>query len=318
MDHRNSPTLLTLPPEIRLQIYSDVLCFDGVQPKISWVEPFNNSFARWCAMERGTYVHPTPKPRPWPIEVRLDVLSHMRDPSSSDGAAWLPSHEEQLLVEHQLIAPRRDWIRLETLLQVLGTCRQIYDEARGIFWSKNRFLIGRNWALFYFQYGLGARRLRYITCVALQGCENIETWCTAEQTTELLLGDQTASPMTNVSLEYFLEYQFVRKVLDAVESRSEGFDAKLERYRQRSAERREKTLTAEDRTTALAVVDVAGQVRGSVYILGDAIKAHNEGQRQRQKQNRRFWHIEYEWLRSGENSHPLIWLTNNRRGGGNQ
>ncbi|KAI4190770.1 MAG: hypothetical protein LQ346_004859 [Caloplaca aetnensis] len=318
MDPPKSPNFLTLPPEIRLEIYDQILRFDGIEPKISWIEPFDNGFRKWCAMERGSYISPKLKPKPWPIKVRLDILSPLReDPLADDGAAAsLPRDRERAPPEEhraQIAEQQRDWIRLETLLQLLRTSRKIYTEARGIFWSRNRFLVRGSWALFYFQYGLGARRLRCITSVALKGWEYIASRYTAEGLTEFLLGRQGRCPMSNVSSDFCLEYQFVRKILDAVETRSDGFNGKVKRCGRRFAERQQESwVTGEEANdTAMAVVDSAtGQVRSSIDILGEAIQLHNKGQQERQMRSRGSWHIEYEPLGPGDDSRRLIWLTN--------
>ncbi len=149
-DPPKNPTLLTLPPKIRLKIYDHLLRFDGVEPKITWLEPFKISFSDWCAIERGSYKPPKPKPKPWAIEIRLDVLSplqehplaldkaatsplpkgHTRKASSAKHLGEMPIAKQQ---QQQPPPPPPDWIPLETILPILRTNRQIYTEAREVF-----------------------------------------------------------------------------------------------------------------------------------------------------------------------------------------
>ncbi len=50
-----------------------------MEPKITWLEPFEISFSDWCAIERGSYKPHKPKSKPWAIEIRLEVLSPLQE-----------------------------------------------------------------------------------------------------------------------------------------------------------------------------------------------------------------------------------------------
>lgn len=72
------PKFLELPTEIRLKVFEFALCFDGVEPQIDYVDFHTDHMKHFQARERGNYIEPEPKPRPWPILVHLNALSWFR------------------------------------------------------------------------------------------------------------------------------------------------------------------------------------------------------------------------------------------------
>lgn len=193
---------------------------------------------------------------------------------------------------------------------MVGTCRQIYAESKGIFWSKNKFLIPGLWGHYYFSYGLGPHRRRYLTCVGTIWFYFVNHPVTAAWQTESVLGSSWGchSAMSNIAHRPSSEYGFVYKILDAMESRSENFNEKLDRYRQRSA-KVEAKRNRED-GTAVAVLDADGQLRDTVDILSEAIHSYGEQRSERMKRSRRGWHIEFKWFWYRDKSCRMCWVTN--------
>lgn len=301
---------LDFPTEIRLQIYDFLLCFDGVEPKIDWVDYAMDHRKHYEARERGSYIEPEPKPRPWPIEVRLDCLTPHR-PFFATPDIETPS-DYQTLLDFAASQRKQPLVALGTVLAIVGTCRQVYNETKGIFWSKNKFIIDNMWGFRYFAYCLGPSRLHYINCVG--NLWNLYPWVDtntdAAFQTELLLGFRFRwrSPMSHFSPWLSPQYDFVYNVLDAIECRREDFDRRLKSYRQRSA-KIEVNENTED-GTATAVLDAGGNLRDSVDILGEAICEYREQFWERVRKNRRGWHVEFEWFWHIDGPRRLSWLTN--------
>lgn len=146
----------------------------------------------------------------------------MQGAPSSGGFDLLPSHEEGEALEDQHAA-ERDWIRLRTLLRLLRTCHANLPRSPRNILAREPLRDTRRVVLF------PTRARRASTVYHLRRVErvgDIETWYTAAELTELMLGRQSSCPMRNVSLDYNLEYRFVRMVLDVVESRAEDFDGR--------------------------------------------------------------------------------------------
>ncbi|KAL8988366.1 MAG: hypothetical protein Q9169_008568, partial [Polycauliona sp. 2 TL-2023] len=165
-------------------------------------------------------------------------------------------------------------------------------ESRGIFWSKNKFIIDYLWGLSYFSYGLGPERLRYINCVGILWYWN--PWPSrptnedAAWQTEWLLGPRyygLGVLMSSITYGLSQEYGFVHKVLAAVQRWNANHNTKLDRYRHRTAKIERKQN--EDDRTAIAVLEASGSLRDSADILGEAILSHREGEVKRLKRNRR-------------------------------
>ena len=279
MNSPRIPRIFALPLEVRRIIYEFCLCFDRVEPEITWLD----YFAYWSGElgGRGTRIVqvPAPIPRPWPIKVRLKPMS-------------------------------MSFIPLESVLGLHGVCRQIYAECKGIFWSKNRFEVGHDWGLFYFSYGLGPSRRQYISCVGIGVGWLVNRGCSEEMATELFLGKPTVHLSQHVDIRPNLEYRFVRSVIEAVAlySGAGDFDTRLQRYREESATM-ERAETIKDKT-AECCIDSNDQMRSSVDILGEALEEYGKGQLERQRKYRQGWHIEYERCLSSGGSYHRTWLTN--------
>ena len=104
------------------------------------------------------------------------------------------------------------------------------------------------------------------------------------------------------------QYDFVYKVLDAVDSQRGDFDIRLKRCRARSANI--DSEHDEDDRTANTVLDAAGNLRDNIDILVEAICKYYEESLERIKRNRRGWHIEFEWFWYIDGARRLTWLTN--------
>lgn len=301
---------LDFPTEIRLRIYEFTLCFDGVEPKVEWVDFAMDHRMHYDARERDSYVELEPKPRPWPIEVRLDCLARFRPFFATPSLEPPVDHGGSSTCADS--ARQQSLVPLASVLGVVSTCRQIYMESKGVFWSKNKFIIDNMWGLYYFSYGLGPHRRRYLTWVGISWTRfpSIDTNQDAAIQTEFLLDFrfQGLSPMSSISHRPSSEYDFVYKILDAMESRSENFNEKLDRYGQRSA-KVEARRNKED-GTAMAVFDADGHMKDSIDVLSEAIQSYQEQQLERLQRNRRGWHIEFEWFWYREKLRRLSWLTN--------
>ena len=118
--------LLKLPGEIRNNIYRHVLCYDGIKPEVR---------SAWSPWE------------PWdlctgPCNVHFPHSSRHGSCSNFD-------HERSSLrMQLDVIVPVRRGFYPRTLppvsvnyvLNILRTCRQIYEEAHAIFWAENAFV----------------------------------------------------------------------------------------------------------------------------------------------------------------------------------
>ncbi|KAL8868569.1 MAG: hypothetical protein Q9198_008133 [Flavoplaca austrocitrina] len=307
---QRSLTLLDFPVEIRLSIYEYVLCFDGVEPKIDWVDYAIDHREHYEARERGNYVEPEPKPRPWPIEVRLDCLTPHRPFFATPDSHPPPYHKTPL--DAPVSKPKQPLVPLASVIAIVSTCRQIYHETRGILWSKNKFIVDNMWGFHYFAYGLGPHRLRYINCVG--NLWNLYPWIEintdAAFHTEFVLSFRfrRISPMNIFSPWLLPQYAFVYKVLEAVDSQRGDFDSRLKRCRARSASI--ELGHDEDDRTANAVLDSGGNLRDSIDILAEAIGEYYEESLERIERNRRGWHIEFIWFWYINRSRRLTWLTN--------
>ncbi|KAI4277728.1 MAG: hypothetical protein LQ337_001539 [Flavoplaca oasis] len=273
---QHSTTFLDFPAEIRLEIYKFVLCFDGVEPKIDWVDYAMDHRKHYEARERGSYREPEPKPRPWPIEVRLDCLTPHRPFFGTPDINPPPHH--QTPPDAPISKGKQPLVPLASVLAIIGTCRQIYLETKGIFWSKNKFIVDNMWGFHYFAYGLGPHRLRYINCVG--NLWNLYPWVDtntdAASQTELLLSFRFRgmSPMSSFSPWLSPQYDFVYKVLDAVDSQRGDFDSRLKCFRESSGNI--DLGHDEDDRTANAVLNPDGNLRDSIDILGEAICEYHE------------------------------------------
>ncbi|KAL8889260.1 MAG: hypothetical protein Q9215_003426 [Flavoplaca cf. flavocitrina] len=307
---QRSLTFLDFPAEIRLEIYTYVLHFDGVEPKIDWVDYAMDHRKHYEARERGSYIEPEPKPRPWPIEVRLDCLTPHRPFFATPGIHPPPDHKTPL--DAPVSKPKQPLVPLASVLAISSTCRQIYNETKGIFWSKNKFIVDNMWGFHYFAYGLGPDRLRYINCVGnlWNSYPWIETNSDATLHTEFVLSFRfrRISPMSIFSPWLLPQYDFVCKVLDAVDSQRGDFDSRLKRCREKSANI--DSGHDEDDRTANAVLDSGGNLRDSIDILVEAIDEYYEQSLERIERNRRGWHIEFEWFWYIDRPRRLTWLTN--------
>lgn len=105
------------------------------------------------------------------------------------------------------------------------------------------------------------------------------------------------------------QYDFVYKVLDAVDSQRGDFDSRLKCFRESSGNI--DLGHDEDDRTANAVLNPDGNLRDSIDILGEAICEYHEQFLERVRRNRWGWHIEFEWFWYIDRSRRLTWLTNN-------
>ncbi|KAL8880898.1 MAG: hypothetical protein Q9192_007919 [Flavoplaca navasiana] len=307
---QRSLKFLDFPAEIRLEIYSYVLRFDGVEPKIDWVDYTMDDRQHYVARERCSYVEPEPKPRPWPIEVRLDCLTLHR-PFFATPDIQSPS-DPQPSLDTPVSKPKQPLVPLASVLAISSTCRQIYHETKGIFWSKNKFIVDNLWGFHYFAYGLGPHRLRYINCVGnlWNSYPWIDTNTDAAFHTEFVLSFRfrRITPMSIFSTWPLPQYKFVYKVLEAVDSQRGDFDSRLKRCGERSTNI--DLGYDEDYRTANAVLDSGGNLRDSIDILVEAIGEYYDESLERIERNRRGWHIEFEWFWYIDGSRRLTWLTN--------
>ena len=307
---QRSITFLDFPVEIRLEIFKFVLCFDGVEPKIDWVDYAMDHRKHYEARERGSYVEPEPKPRPWPIEVRLDCLTPHRPFFATPDIQ--PPSDPQPSFDTPVSKPKQPLVPLASVLAIASTCRQIYNETKGIFWSKNEFIVDNMWGFHYFAYCLGPHRLRYINCVGnwWNSYPWIETNTDAAFHTEFVLSFRfrRITPMSIFPPWLLPQYDFVYKVLDAVDSQRGDFDSRLKRWCEKSVNI--DSGHDEDDRTANAVLDAAGNLRDNIDILVEAIGVYYEQSLEWIERNRRGWYIEFEWFWYIDGARRLTWLTN--------
>ena len=118
--------LLKLPGEIRNNIYRHVLCYDGIKPEVR---------PAWTPWE------------PWDL---CTGPCNLRFPHSSrhDSCNNFDHERSSLRMQLDVIAPLRRGTYPNNLppvfashvLNMLRTCRQIYEEAHAIFWAENAFV----------------------------------------------------------------------------------------------------------------------------------------------------------------------------------
>ncbi|KAI4179179.1 MAG: hypothetical protein L6R41_007993 [Letrouitia leprolyta] len=323
------PHFLALPAKIRQSIYEFVLCFDGIEPHLEYPGGGSTVGSRIAIYREGKdlYKYKKPNPEPlafFPIEVRLNILSGKR--AQRARARREPDKTWQMFAEKREERPQLVWLR--DVLQLLRTCKMVYEESKGVFWAKNQFFT-KSWrGVYFFARCLGPKRMGYISCL---GTNQNELWkggawlrgWTEECATEMPLeigGIEESGGMGYVekilrvpwSMETFRE----RIVRRAVEGRVEGdFSCTI-------AARGDETVPSSGKGVVIAangivesreeedlssecVVD-RNDTRNSVDILGETIEGKRE-ERERREELHRGWRIEFEEFPPRE---KITWLTN--------
>lgn len=314
-----SPTLLTLPPEILLQIYEDVLCFDGVEVELPWVdlialrsERHGRSGLAPCDPCNKMSINPTTsttlpathtaRQQRRPIRVRLDALSSMRRRSGYDD-----SSRQCPCTVAKAFQP------LSSALTLLLTCRQVYSAAHVVFWSRNAFIVDNKMGLHYLTQCLRPCQYRLITRVGTKRCRYIDYGQSAEEATKTLLGNHSGSVMSCVSSRFDLEYLFVQKVLASSEGpKPEGFCDSGDITGQ-SIELKDGSRMVEDGAIASNIIDGTGHLRSSIDILSSAIHSHTTRLEAKFATKRQAWHIELQYFWRDGYIHQFTWLTNRMR-----
>ncbi|KAI4117537.1 MAG: hypothetical protein LQ345_002238 [Seirophora villosa] len=318
-----SPTLLTLPPEILLQIYEDVLCFDGVEVELQWVDLIALRSERHgrpglasCGPCKSMSIDPTTsttlpathttRQQRRPIRVRLDALSSMRRRSG---------YEDSSRQCHCTVA--QAFQPLSSVLSLLLTCRQVYSAAHLVFWSRNAFIVDNKMGLHYLTQCLRPCQYRLITRVGTKRCRYIDYGQSAEEATKTLLGNHSGGVMSCVSSRFDLEYSFVQKVLTSPEEgpSHEGFCDSGDSTGQATAVK-EGSRIAEDEAIASNIVDGTGRLRSSIDILSSAIHSHTTRLEAKFATKRLAWHIEFQYFWRNDYIHQFTWLTNRTRSTG--
>ncbi|KAI4169981.1 MAG: hypothetical protein LQ343_005291 [Gyalolechia ehrenbergii] len=304
MDTTSFSQLLALPTEIRLKVYEYVLCYDAIEPQIEWTGTVPWLLRADTAREEANHASPESTPRPSPITVRVDTLASLRDHRTI--AESQPQRSWQMFAE-KVYNPARPWIPLESVLGLHATCRQIYAESKGIFWSKNQFLLNSHWGISYFAHGLGHSRLRYISCIGIrEPWSRYDSWA-AEQATQSLPVCRISGFAGNGYAKSPLEEDLlIRSALEAATSHGpcHHCDSRLPSSRQRSITAGHMEISND--LTGECVVDCNGELRSSLDILAEAIKGYRLDQRRRMSKTRQRWRIEFERFPT---SNTITWLT---------
>ncbi|KAL9012416.1 MAG: hypothetical protein Q9173_002822 [Seirophora scorigena] len=318
-----SPTLLTLPPEILLQIYQDVLCFDGVEVELNWVDlialrserhgrpglasagPSNSMSINPTTSTTLPAMH-TARQQRRPIRVRLDALSSMRR-----GSGYQDSSRRCPCSLAQTFQP------LSSVLTLLLTCRQVYSAAHVVFWSRNAFIVDNKMGLHYLTHCLRPCQYRLITRVGTKRCRYIDYEQSAEEATRSLLGNHSGGAMSCVSNRFDLEYLFVQRVLASPEEKPslEGFCDSGDSTGQ-VIELMEGSRMVEDEAIASNIIDGTGRLRSSIDILSSAIHSHITRLEAKFATKRQAWHVEFQHFWRDDYIHQFTWLTNKKRSTG--
>ncbi|KAL8939950.1 MAG: hypothetical protein Q9216_003076 [Gyalolechia sp. 2 TL-2023] len=179
--------------------------------------------------------------------------------------------------------PHQPWIPLQCVLGLHATCRQIYAESEGIFWSKNQFLLDGVWLMPNFARGLDPNQLRHVSCIGILDRWTIPDYWTAEQASEDLLDWKSSIPADDNHAQPRPELRDIRAAIQAVASLARGEDYDL-------------------------VIDDNGQLQSNLDCLSEPIMEHRRDQQGELFTARPRWRIEFETFLDSDPE--IIWLTN--------
>lgn len=114
--------LLDLPTEIRVQIYQEILCYDGIMPEVKRSRRSELEFLD----------------RPSPVLGGISV--HQKNPWNRDGDVLRMQLDTVPAAKNGMDDRDRLTIPAAYVLGIMFTCKQIYEEASPIFWSQNSFV----------------------------------------------------------------------------------------------------------------------------------------------------------------------------------
>ena len=155
-----SPHLLTLPGEIRTKIYRHVLCYDGIKPEV------RSAWTPWEQWDLCT----------GPCNLRVPHSSRHESCNNFD-------HERSSLrMQLDVFAPVRRGFYTNDLppvfasyvLNILRTCRQIYEEAHAIFWAENAFVFPSRLTMSRFKDRISDKSFELIRTLAIEDRVDIE------------------------------------------------------------------------------------------------------------------------------------------------
>lgn len=147
---RDRVSFLDLPGEVRNQIYRPALVFNGIRP----MAPDCYPYLRDVVVEIGWTSR-------WDEDWRDGIISPLVPFMQLDDLAVDTS---------KIYGSRKEKPTIPTceVLAVLSTCKQIYHEARTIFWAENTFVFSTQYDQWAFVRGLGQDRRNLITKLGLR------------------------------------------------------------------------------------------------------------------------------------------------------
>lgn len=190
MQCRRGTCFLDLPAEIRNVIYRDALVFNGITPLImrnAWSIRAQNRTRLPCSyweedwkggIDRNTEMY-----------LKVDVMKY-------DSNGWFYSYLDSM---------KYRTVTLPRVLSLLSTCRQIYKEARPIFWGANVFVLRNEYDQAFFVRWLNQERRNLIRKLGVRvighqsrssdewTCRRI-SWSQHQSTSMSVLGEQTHYP----------------------------------------------------------------------------------------------------------------------------
>ena len=152
--------LLTLPAEIRNNIYRHVLCYDGIKPEVR---------SAWTPWEQWDLCK-------GPCNLRVRHSSRHESCNNFD-------HERSSLrMQLDVFAPvRRGFFTSDLppvfanyVLNILRTCRKIYEEAHAIFWAENAFVFSSRLTTSWFKDWISDKSFELIRTLAIEDRVDIE------------------------------------------------------------------------------------------------------------------------------------------------